>query len=775
MGVMMNSSPELGIQDYLGMVRRRKWLILSCVIASMAIATVLCFVLPKSYRSITTVLVESQKIPESYVKSGVEGTIEGRISAIQQIVMSRSLLSQIAEEFELLRPDMSPGERESVLAGMRKRINVTKSVIGHAKGSDTIEGFSISFAHEDPAIAMRVTERFASQFIEQNLKLREQMLEGASSFLEQELHIAEAKLEEQERSISEFKSRNMGELPQQMEANLRSLDRLQLDVNATRENIQAASNRLALLDKQVNEAVSGARSQGAAEPTSTNQGRGGDPLIARLTELERTLTTLSAEYRETYPDIVQTRQEIEAVKNQLAVKYGVTKEEVKAGSVKLMDPLLRDQMRQRDEAKNELELQKERLRRLVEQVKQYEGRVERVPAREQELMILIRDYDNMQKNYQSLLEKRLNARLAENLEKRQKGEQFRILDPANLPAIPDSPNRPLILLGGLVVGCGLGFGSAFAIELLRPSFRRPEEAESLLGLPILAGIPSFATLLGAKRSAPVSPALSSAISQAGRKEKTLLLSYGKEGRNGSSSTLLTKGDSGEASWNLISKWWPNSMIAEQYRVAVTRLALMSHEQKHPVVLVTSSVIAEGKSATTVNLGHTFAQALDKKTLIIDCDLKRPTVSRYFAMPPGPGLADYWAGTHSIDACLHKIGELPLWVLPAGTRSEKVIELSKVRQLEQLLDEIRPQFDQILLDCPPVFPLADLNFLSRMADVMVFVILAGKTSRDVVEKALKTLRPQCQVGIILSGVESASMPYYQYSYGDHAGARYVGEK
>jgi len=557
----------------------------------------------------------------------------------------------------------------------------------------------------------------------------------------------------------------MGELPQQMEANLRSLDRLQMDVNATRDNIQAAANRVTILEKQVNEAATGARSQGAVEPTSTNQGRGGDPLIARLAELERTLTTLSVEYRETYPDIMQTRQEIEAVKGQLAIKYGVSKDDVKPGSTKLIDPMLRDQMRQRDEAKNDLDVLKERLRRLLEQVKQYEGRVERVPTREQELMILIRDYDNMQKNYQSLLEKRLNARLAENLEKRQKGEQFRILDPANLPVTPESPNRPLILLGGLVVGCGLGFGSAFGIEFLRPAFRRPEEAESLLGLPILAGIPLFSTLLGAKRSLPLSPALSSPISLAGEKGNGLLFSHGREGRNGSFSTALTKGDvhQQEASWNLISKWWPSSMIAEQYRVAVSRLALMSHEQKHPVVLITSSVAGEGKSTTTVNLGHVFAQALDRKTLIIDCDFKRPAASRYLSMPSGPGLADYWAGTHTIDACIHRVGELPLWVLPAGNWSEGVIELSKVRQLEQLLNEVRSRFDQILLDAPPVFPLADLNFLSRMADVIVFVIQAGKTSRDVVEKALKNLRPQCQVGVILAGVESASMPHYQSRY------------
>ena len=214
------NSLEFRFEDYINIVQRRKWLILSVILGTMVIATVLCFVLPESFRSTTTVLVEGQKIPESYVKSVVEGTIEGRLSSIQQVVMSRSLLSQIAEEFKLYRSDMSPEDRESVLSSMRKSIKVTTAETGHAKGRNTIEAFSISFAHKDPAIAMRITERFASQFIEQNLRIREQIVEGASDFLEQELRMAKERLEEQERSISSFKSQYMGELPQQMEANL---------------------------------------------------------------------------------------------------------------------------------------------------------------------------------------------------------------------------------------------------------------------------------------------------------------------------------------------------------------------------------------------------------------------------------------------------------------------------------------------------------------------------------------------------------------------------
>ena len=770
----MSNIVEPSFQDYWGVVVRRKWLISTCVGVCLIGAGVLCIVLPKSYRSSTTVLVESQKIPESYVKSVVGGSIDERLTAIKQIVMSRSLLTQAAEEFKLINSETSLEQRENIVKDMRNAVKIDTVDSSGQGGSRSVEAFTISFAHWDPLTAQRITERFASQFIEQNLRTREQLFEGASDFLGQELDLSKAKLEEQEKSISEFKTRNIGELPQQIEANLRSLDRIQLELNSTLESVQAVSARLSVMEKQINEYKVTGKASTSTDSGQSSQGRI-DPLIVRLSELERALSVLrAADYKDTYPDVVSTLQEIETVKAQLADKYGVSKEEVKQGSTNLFDPVLKELVKQRDSARVDLEGLKDRERRLREQKKQFEGRVERTPSHEQDLMILVRDYENSQKAYQSLLEKKLSAKVAENLEKRQKGEQFRIIDPANLPVTPEKPNRPLIVLGGLVVGCGLGFGAAFGIELLRPSFRRPEEAESFLGLPILAGIPSFSTLPGAKWSMAVSPALSAPLTQDEKNRKNLLLSYGKKGQNGSGSTALAKGSSAqdEASWNLISKWWPNSMIAEQYRVAATRLALMSTGQQHSVALITSSLMGEGKSSTAINLSHVFAQGLDKKTLIIDCDLKRPAVSKYLAMPPGPGLADYWAGTHTIDECLHKMGDIPLWVLPAGTRSEKIIELSKVRQLEQLLDEMRPRFDQIILDAPPVFPLADLNFLSRMADVMVFVIQAGKTSRDVVEKAMKSLRPQCQVGIILAGVESISIPSYQCHYDDPVGARYV---
>jgi uncharacterized protein involved in exopolysaccharide biosynthesis len=236
----------------------------------------------------------------------------------------------------------------------------------------------------------------------------------------------------------------------------------------------------------------------------TVQGPGGavvvDSSLLRLKELEKTLTTLAAEYKDNYPDIIALKQEIQALKAHLVETASKNNESDKTTTVttetKPIDTYLRERGRQREESKLEIASLKERLSRIKDQMKAYEARVENAPAREQELMLLERDYANFKENYRSLLDKKLNARLSENLEKRQKGEQFRIIDPANLPEKPDSPNRLKIMLLAVALGCGLGVGGVVALESFRPVFRRSDDVESLLQLRVLASIPNFSRLLG---------------------------------------------------------------------------------------------------------------------------------------------------------------------------------------------------------------------------------------------------------------------------------------
>ncbi|MGH7230506.1 MAG: GumC family protein, partial [Nitrospiraceae bacterium] len=231
----MNQSPTLSLTDYWQIVVRKKWLIVGCVLFSLIVAAVLCYVLPKSYRSSTLILVEGQQVPEDYVKATVNSSIEERLTMIQQQVMSRTLLTSVVEEFKIYQKEIKKDGMESVIGDLRKNIKVETVGAGSSGGSRGVEAFTISFGHKEPKTAMNVAARLASLFIQENLKVREQLAEGTSEFLDQELQLAKSRLEEKEQAIREFKSKHLGVLPQQMEANLRALDRLQGDLISVTE------------------------------------------------------------------------------------------------------------------------------------------------------------------------------------------------------------------------------------------------------------------------------------------------------------------------------------------------------------------------------------------------------------------------------------------------------------------------------------------------------------------------------------------------------------
>src|SRR5580765_8036523 len=180
-----NIFPSLTLIDYWHMILRRKWLVLAIFSACVVVGGILCVVWPESYRSSTLILVESQKIPEDYVKALIGPNIEERLNSIQQQVMSRTLLTQMIQEFDLYRDAARQDGNEAVIERLRKDIRVTTSVARSSRGG--VDAFAISFAHQNPELAMKVTAKLASQYIDENLRSREQLVQGASEFIEQEL------------------------------------------------------------------------------------------------------------------------------------------------------------------------------------------------------------------------------------------------------------------------------------------------------------------------------------------------------------------------------------------------------------------------------------------------------------------------------------------------------------------------------------------------------------------------------------------------------------
>jgi polysaccharide chain length determinant protein (PEP-CTERM system associated) len=479
--------------DLLEIVSRRKWVLMAPVLAGLLIGGLLGFLLPPSYRSTTLILVEQQQVPESYVTPTDRTPFSERLNTIKQQILSRTKLEQIIKDFNLYRDEdtvssrnpvkrilanafKGRGAKEDLIERLRDDIEI--KVMGESKrGGDA---FSINFTGRDPEVTMQVTNTLASFFIDENLKAREEYAEGTSEFLANELERAKHELTEQERSLRRFKEYYMGSLPEQLDANLRTLDRLQIDLQVTTNSVKNAEERKNFLEEQLNLAKIG------KAVIAIN------PLVIELERLKGELSALLSIYKDTYPDVAIMKNKIHDIETQLG--YNTQPADGKSGEGAPQNPMgfqSIDINTELSQVNSRLQILRQREAEIIRQIKSLEQRVEQTPANEQRLADVRRDYDISLKNYQALLEKKLNARLAENMEKRQKGERFRVLDPANLPEKPSKPDKLKITLLGLFMGLGAGVFLMYAFEFFNPAFRKAEELSESFPYPVLAVIPEF--------------------------------------------------------------------------------------------------------------------------------------------------------------------------------------------------------------------------------------------------------------------------------------------
>lgn len=758
----------LSPQDYLKAIVQRKWLIATSVLLCLAVAWVVCLVLPKTYRSSTMILAEEEKVLN--VK-GVESSrndanldrvamMQSRTTVMKQILFSRELLTGVARDLHLYGYDKSSvgtGFEDGVIARMRKEIKIDL-----AKDQSFL---TLSFADENPATARDVTDRLATYFIDESSRSKEEIADASTEFLQHELDAMKGQLELKEKALADFKRQYLGELPDQMESNLRALDRLESDQVAQSELAKSLGMRASSLDKTIRDY----EEQGLSADGNPRKMR--DMRLARIKDLERQLLGLMAVYKENYPDIVQIREEIKKLKAISTEDYGGqsdSEEPVvvkRRGKGRAIDSYHADLLRQREDIDEQLEMTRVKQLRITADIQRYQSRVDRAPVHQQKQSSLERDYENLQKSYELLLEKKVSASLAGDIERRKKGSQFKVIDPANLPTLPEKPNVPFILLGGLGIGCALGFGGAIGLELLRRGFFSAEEVEIALGLPVLVTIPQYESALGG----PTKPTgmltrrpRAAPLLQSGKSDR-LLPHYGRNGLGagevGFSSASPLPPSRLAPGLELVTMWRPRSLVAEQFRVAATRLELMAGERKSTVIVMTSALMGEGKSCTSLNLAHVLARDLDKKTVLVDCDLKRPMQHVYAGVESHPGLAEVLHGDRSLEECLHKPDGLGFAILPAGSVGDGPPALSKMQQVADLLSDLRERFEYIVVDAPPILPLADMNVLASMADLVIMVIRAGSTGRDAVQKALKTMGDPGPIAVVLNGLEVHDTPYY----------------
>ena len=522
------------LKDYLSTLRRRKKQILTTVGVLLLVSVLVAFLLPPVYRSTATILIEEQEIPPELVRSTITSYADQRLQVISQQVMTRANMMQIIEKYNLYPSKRKHETSEEILDRMRKDIKfnlVSADVIDRRSGMKTVAtiAFTLAFDNDTAAGAQKVASELTSLYLNENLKTRQQKSAETSTFLSEEVSKLSEHISETEAKLAAFKAKNVGRLPELTQLNMQLRDRTDSEVmeadrqlsvleerkfylegqlaqmkpntpmiSASGERILDSDERLKALQAQYT-SLAGVYS--AKHPDVIKMRREIDALTKetggnsdyheqakRLTQMRADLATMREKYSDDYPDVIKLKKAVAALE-QANKKAAAADGGEPAKFKKPENPAYITLQSQLDSTIEELKSLRVKRSDLKAKMGSYESRIEQTPQVEREYLDLSRDHENSLKRYQELKAKQMEAQVGQELEKDSKGERFSLIDPAQLPEKPNSPNRPAILLLGFVLSLGGGVAYAGVLESMDGSIKSSKGLAGLIKAPLLSVIP----------------------------------------------------------------------------------------------------------------------------------------------------------------------------------------------------------------------------------------------------------------------------------------------
>jgi polysaccharide chain length determinant protein (PEP-CTERM system associated) len=491
----MITNRELGIDDYLAIVRRRlKWIIIPALIAPL-LGFLISFLETPKYTSRAELLVEGQVVPAGYVKPIVTERVSDRMTTLQQNILSRSRLQPLVERLGLVRKGRS---EEDVIDQIRGNVSVGELDLGKARrspfesrgpgGTADVSGFAVNYTTDNPRDAQQVCAEITSLLLAENVELREQVARSTTDFLTRQLEQSKHNLDDMDAKLSQFKIKHLGGLPGDMETNLRVLASMNSQLDASTQTIGRLEQDKSHIETLLEQELAAWKSSQAAPTFST--------LRQQLLSLQNHLVILQTRYTDDYPDVVKTKHEIEQLQvdlreiNSAAEKSDANREStVPRGGAKMEPPHilgLREQIYHLDQAIDRATTAQNQLQ---ERIDSFQKRFAISPEIEEEYKQLTRDNATAHSMYDQLLSNKSSAEIQTEMEHNQEGEQLKLLNPANLPSSPSSPVRSTFALYGLAAGFGLGLGIAVWLEFKDKEIRDEADVVAALELPMLGSLP----------------------------------------------------------------------------------------------------------------------------------------------------------------------------------------------------------------------------------------------------------------------------------------------
>jgi len=707
---------ESTLREYLRVLIKRKWLVIACIVGIFAVVAIASLKQTPVYEAVGQIVVnkadsnlitfkDSMPVVDYYDQSDLDTEV--------RILQSDLLALQVIRQLNLdKRPEFGghPEQKQPNLVAdpLQSDSNRTSALLGGFKGNLRValipntRIIEIHYHSTDKQLAADAVNALASTYVEQNFKTKFESTMQASDWLSKQLVDLQMKVETSQEKLVRY----------QKEHEILGIDEKQ---NITTEKLDELNKEMTLAesDRMQKEAVY--RQTQSSDPdvvaaaiiadTSTGGGAGSallDKLREQQANLRIQVAELSTQLGPSYPKVLQLNNQLKEIDRQLQSETNKAVDHLRG---QYQAALQRETM-----LRDAFDKQKQEANKLNESAIEYS--------------LLKRDVESNRTLYEGLLEKLKEAGVTAGL----RSNNFRIINAARVPTAPSEPNIPRNLAFALVLGMISGVGLAFLLENMDNTVRTPEQAQAISALPSLGMIP-----LGSKS--------------------------GSRGLAGARLALTSSKEAVE----MVTQVRPQSQMAESYRALRTSLLLSNLGAPPKVIMVTSARPQEGKTTTSINTAIVLAQK-GVRVLLIDADLRRPSVHKTLGMGPRSGLSNVLTGSATIQQTITTSPVLPnLSILPAGTPPPNPAELLASSNMRDLLAELREQFDHIVIDTPPTLSVTDAVVLSPRADATILVIRSGQTTKQALRRARDILmQVNAHVaGVLLNAVDLTSPDYYYY--------------
>ncbi|MGO9366033.1 MAG: GumC family protein [Terriglobales bacterium] len=714
-------SQESALGEYVRVLVKRKWTVLACLVTIFSLVAIASLKMTPVYEASGSIainkpdsgLVNFNNSPTFSVDYYDPTEMETEVKILQSDLLALQVVKELALD---RRPefggktaalpsslDLAPDPLQADTGRTTSLLSSFRSSLKVALAPNT-HIIEVRYRSPDKELAANVVNTLMTTYTENNFKSRFDSTMQASDWLSKQLVDLQMKVEtSQEKLVHYQKEHEILGIDDKQNITTAKLDELNKALTTAESERMDKESIYRLVQSGDTETIaSAANVLDAAGAGSTSQSGLLETLRAKQADLKIQAAELNTQFGPSYPKLAQINNQLKEIDAELVAETRKIGGKIKG---QYMAALQRENM-----LHDALEKQKQEANKLNESAIEYS--------------LLKRDLDTNRQLYEGLLEKLKEAGVSAGL----RSNNFRIVDVARVPTGPIEPNIPRNLSFAFMLGLTSGVGLAFLLEGLDNTVRTTEQAQMISGLPPLGMIP-----------------LGSRTAREGANSKRLVIATSKE------------------AVELITQVRPQSQMAESYRALRTSLLLSNLGAPPKVIMVTSALPQEGKTTTSINCAVVLAQK-GIRVLLIDADLRRPSIHKTLGMGPRSGLSNVLTGSATLEQAITRSTVLPnLSILPAGTPPPNPAELLASTNMRDVLEQLRGQYDHIVVDTPPTLSVTDAVVLSPRADAIVLVIRSGQTTKQALRRSRDILmQVNAKVsGVLLNAVDLSSPDYYYY--------------